>query len=99
MLTPVPSPEVPIISGHTAEFIMPDSTTTDDAFQPEDTLDIREYEETPVVVPLVEVSSLETPTKRPQEIICYEPKEVFEEPIEVSCVSPDLLIFPQSLWT
>lgn len=94
MLTPVPSPEVPIISGQTTEFIMPDSTTTDDAFQPEDTLDIREYEETPVVVPLVEVSSLETPTKRPQEIICYEPKEVFEEPIEVSCVNPQSIDIP-----
>lgn len=78
---------------------MPDSTTPDDAFQQEDIIDIREYEETPVVVPLVEVSSLETPTKRPQEIICYEPNDVFEEPIEVSCETPDLLIFPQSLWT
>ena len=86
MLTPVPYPEVPIISGNTAEFIMPDSTTIDDDFQEEDTIDIREYEETPLVVPLVEVSSLETPTERPQEIICYEPREVCEEPIEVSCV-------------
>lgn len=94
MLTPVPSPEVPIISGHTADFFMPDSTTPDDAFQQEDIIDIREYEETPVVVPLVEVSSLETPTKRPQEIICYQPNEVFEEPIEVSCVNPRSIDIP-----
>ena len=78
---------------------MPDSTTIDDAFQQEDTIDIREYEETPVAVPLAEVSSLETPTERPHEIICYETKEVFEEPIEVSCVNPNLLKFPQSLCT
>ena len=64
---------------------MPDSMTIDDAFQQEDTIDIREYEETSVAIPLAEVSSLETPTERPQEIICYDPKEVFEEPIEVSC--------------
>ena len=39
---------------------MPDSMMIDDAFQQEDTIDIREYEETPVAIPLAEVSFLET---------------------------------------
>ena len=73
---------------------MPNSTTINDGFQQEDTIEIREYEETPVAVPIAEVSSLETPTERPQEIICYEPKEVFEEPIEVSCVNSRSIEIP-----
>ena len=73
---------------------MPDSMMIDDAFQQEDTIDIREYEETPVAIPLAEVSFLETSTERPQEIICYDPKEVFQEPIEVSCVNPRSIEIP-----